>query len=166
MSEHSDRAHTRGYSDRGRPAWVPTRAEVALGLSGVIAGIIAALYTFARVSSWWVALFVFVVISHTVGRGLSEVMAKPHRLAHLVYFALFPVVGTAILYIAYDLWGKLWLAVLLGLVFGGIFQVTLGASVLPERAHTDVTTAVTTDVTTEVKGEKGMTAHADNSRAG
>lgn len=159
MSEHSVGANAGERSGGVRPTWVPTRIEVALWLSGVVAGIVAALYSFARVPSWWLAIFVFVVISHTIGRGLSEVITKPYRLAHAVYYALFPVVGTAILVIAYDLWGEMWLAAVLGLVLGGVLQVALGSALLPERAST----RVIKDVPTEEKDERRIATHADSS---
>lgn len=147
MSRYSDRAgagHGR-HPDRIRPDWIPTRLEVAIWFLGVLLGVAAALYSISRVPSWWLAFFVFAVISHTLGHGLPDIIAKPQRLARAVYVTLFPVLSTAILYIAYDLWEAMWLAVVLGLILGLLFQVGLGSALLPESAEprvqdTDTTT--------------------------
>lgn len=134
MPRHSDRASAvrSKSSARMRPDWIPTRLEVALWFLGALAGVAAALYSVARFSSWWLALFVFVVVSHTLGHGLPDIITQPYRLARTVYVMLLPVVGTALLYVAYDLWRAMWLAVVLGLVLGIAFQVGLGSALLPE----------------------------------
>lgn len=150
MSRHTDSASAVRSRSSGkvRPDWVPTRLEVTLWFLSVLVAVAAALYSVAHFSSWWLAFFVFVVVSHTLGHGLPDVITKPYRLARTLYVTLFPVLSTAILYIVFDLWGAMWLAVVLGLVLGIVFQVGLGSALLPESTepsfpHTDTATGQT-----------------------
>lgn len=137
MFGHNDMTRAEREAIKRRAQWIPTRIEIVLWFAGVLAGLGAAFFSFAYVPSWWLAFFVYVIVSHSLGRGLPEVIAKPYRLARSTYYALFPVLAIAILYVIYNLWGTMWVAAVLGLVCGGLIQITLGSMLLPDYTPTE-----------------------------
>jgi hypothetical protein len=99
---------------------------VAFGL-----GIAAAVLATQEISSFWLGLYAFVLTMHVVGRGLGQVITKPHRFQRAVYFALMPAASIPVVWATYGAWGHMWIAVLLGFVSGAVAERTLGRLLVP-----------------------------------
>jgi hypothetical protein len=110
---------------------------LVVGFFGAIA---AGIYTYTATSEWALAIFVFVMVSYLVGRGLGDVLTEPHKVKRTIYFAIPAVAATAVLYVTQAWWGTWWLAVLLGLVvgaviIGGVLDVVLFPGITREEAQ-------------------------------
>jgi hypothetical protein len=114
----------------GRGGFTPV--DAVFGVLGFIVGLGAVLYGYTLIPSLALAIFVFVVVSHLVGRALPDVITEDRKVQRAAYFALLPTVGTAALYASYLLWDGMWLAVILGFVAGGIAQTLLGRTLFPQ----------------------------------
>lgn len=114
------------------------RIQGAVRWMGLAAGVTAGLYARSKTSSWAVAPFVAAVVFWAFGFGLSRVVAKPKRgVRRFSYYAMGPLVATAVLYATYGLWGRWWLAVILG-VLGAPVGVAAAARLFPSIAQEEL----------------------------
>ena len=104
------------------------------GILGVVIGLGGAIYTFTRSSSFALAIFVFFLANYVVARGVADVITDPHKIRRVLYFALMPAACTGILYVTFQWWGRMWLAVVLGFL-GGIILNAILAPLLFPRIH-------------------------------
>ena len=102
---------------RRRPDEV-RRVHAVFSLIGLVAAIGGVIWAYAASSSIALAIFVFLMTSSYIGRGLGDVATDPQKGRRFVYFTLQPVLAVGVLVLAYLLWGIMWLAVLLGFVLG------------------------------------------------
>jgi hypothetical protein len=103
--------------------WIPGTLHLILWLVGAAAGIAAAVYTHDQRSSFWLALFAFVVVSNPIARA-ADLAKGPRKLMRAGLILVFPLVAVAILAVVWAL-GSLWLGVVLGLVGGLVAQSAL-----------------------------------------
>lgn len=109
--------------------------QAVFGLLGIVAGVLAAIAAYLWIdSSYALAVYAFLLVAFLVGRGIADVITDPHKARRALYFLLQPAIATAIVYGAYGLWGRWWLAVLLGFVGGAIVAGALGPVLFP-RIH-------------------------------
>jgi hypothetical protein len=108
--------------------------QMAFGALGVLGGLGGAIYAYSQSSSIALAIYVFLITNYVVARGVADVITDPHKIRRIFYFALLPALSTGILYLAYQQWDKMWLAVLLGLIGGLILNGILAPLFFP-RIH-------------------------------
>ena len=97
--------------------------QALFGLLGLAAGVVGAIMIYGRTSSWAAVIFVFVLATYLIGRGIPDVITEGHRIRRALYFLVTPAVATGVLYLSLRWWDRWWLAVLLALTVGA----TLGA---------------------------------------
>ncbi len=129
-------------------AWVPGRRPAVdqrtkrirsvFGLLAWIGGIGAAIYAFRWMSSYALAIFVFLMVLHIVGRGIPDVITDPQKIQRVLFFALYPAMCTAVVYYTYRWWGRMWLAVILGVVLGAVLSGVAGAVLFPRVAQEEM----------------------------
>ncbi len=111
--------------------------RVVLWFSAFGLGIAAAVLATQEISSFWLGLYAFVLTMHVVGRGLGQVITRPHRLRRVVYFALLPAASIPVVWAAYGAFGRMWAAVLLGLAAGIVAQAVVGRRLIPRDLQED-----------------------------
>ena len=99
-----------------------TRAE----LGAFLAGVAAAVGSYLWFPSVWLALFVGLMAAYTVA-GLADAAAGRQRVRRALHVVALAAGGAATVYATYQLSGRLWLAVLLGLVGGAVVQAVVDA---------------------------------------
>lgn len=107
------------------------RIRAVFNLLAWIGAIAAAFYAYRWISSYALAIFVFLMVMHIVGRGIPDVITDPNKIQRVLFFALYPAICAALVYFTYQWWGRMWLAVILGLVLGAIFNGLAGAVLFP-----------------------------------
>jgi hypothetical protein len=90
--------------------------QAFVGFVGVVAGALAAVYAYRQTSSWLLAAYAAVGVSNVIGRVPPHVVVADDRVRMALFFLIPPAVGTAILFVAYGLSSRWWLAVLLGCI--------------------------------------------------
>lgn len=90
------------------------------GLIGLAAGVVAAIMIYGRTSSWAAVIFVFVLATYLIGRGIPDVITEPHRIRRALYFLVTPAVAAGVLFLSLRWWDRWWLAVLLALTVGAV----------------------------------------------
>lgn len=103
-----------------------TRAELAAFLAGVA----AAVGNYLWFPSVWLALFVGLMAAYTLV-GLANAAAGAQPVRRALQVVALPAGGAATVYATYQLWGREWLAVLLGLVAGAVVQAIVEALLQP-----------------------------------
>jgi hypothetical protein len=104
------------------------------GLIALVASIAGAWYAYEVTSSWALVIFVFVVGSYVVGRGIPDLITDPEKGKRLGFFGIPPVLAVAALAGSYWLWTTWWLAVTIGFVFFFI-GVVIGTMAFPKIAE-------------------------------
>lgn len=94
------------------------RVQFAFGILALVSAILASIYVYDRFASWALVVYVFLVTSFLIGRGVADVITDQQKVRRAVYFAVFPVVGTGVLYVTYRWWSTWWLSVVLASVVG------------------------------------------------
>lgn len=100
-------------------------------------GVAAAVLATQGISSFWLGLYAFVLTMHVVGRGLGQVITRPHRLRRAVYFALMPAASIPVVWATYEAWGRMWISVLLGFVAGAAAERAVGRLLVPRSLFED-----------------------------
>lgn len=124
---------------RGRDSWSDASAglrvaRVVLILTGSLAGFAAALWSYMLTPSLWLAGFGFVMSYYLIARGGVSAIGRPRKLERLVFYALLPAIGAAILGLVVLAGGPLWLAVALGVIAGSLGQNFIGRLLIPAIA--------------------------------
>jgi hypothetical protein len=114
--------------------------KAVLIVVGFVGAIAAGVYTYVATSEWALGVYVFVMVSYVVGRGLGDVLTEPHKVKRTLYFAIPVVTATAVLYLTHAWWGMWWLAALLGIlvgavIIGGILDAVLFPAIAKEEAE-------------------------------
>jgi predicted membrane channel-forming protein YqfA (hemolysin III family) len=124
------------------PGWANSAVHALIGLIGVLTAIVLAIYcyqatvgTYGPPSALWLSFFTFAMSAYILGHGLADLITEPHRLERVLYFALMPLIASACLYVAYQLWATVWLAVLCGLMVGGTVHGAITWLLMPEIAR-------------------------------
>jgi hypothetical protein len=108
--------------------------QAVFNVLGFSAGIAAAVGAYALTGSIALPIYAFLMALYLVARGFADVISDPHKVRRAFYFLLMPALSTAILWGVYELWGRWWLAVLVGFVAGGALARLLAPRVFP-RIH-------------------------------
>ena len=98
----------------------------------ILGVLVAAVVAFRAWPSYTLSFFAFVMVVHVGARGLPDIITDPNKVQRALFFTLYPVSCTAVLYLTYLWWGRMWLAVLLGLVVGGLLNEAAGAILFPK----------------------------------
>jgi hypothetical protein len=114
------------------------RIRAVFSLLAWIGAIAGAIYAYRWMSSYALAIFVFLMVVHVVGRGIPDVITDPNKIQRVLFFALYPAICTAVVYYAYQWWGRMWLAVILGLVLGAILSAIAGTVLFPRVAQEEM----------------------------
>jgi len=99
------------------------RATKMLAPTGVILGLAGAAIIYWQSSSLWLGVFGLIMVSRFVMIGVPKIIFHKRRIVRTIFYLLWPLGGTAILYFTFQWWEIMWLSVLLGVVVGGIFSV-------------------------------------------
>lgn len=83
-------------------------------------------YAYWLSTSIWLALFVLLVALHFMG-AIPKILLHDRRVPATIVHLLWPVGGTATLWLVYSQWGIMWIAVLAGVVGGLIAAAVIGA---------------------------------------
>ena len=108
------------------------RIRTVFNLLAWIGAIPAVIFAYRAMPSYALAVFVFLMVLHVVARGIPDVITDPKKIQRVVFFALYPAICSAVLYFTYQWWGRMWLAVILGLVLGAILNGLAGAALFPQ----------------------------------
>jgi hypothetical protein len=100
----------------------------------VAAAIGGGILSYTIESSIWLSLFVAALVLQIVGRGIPDVITDPDKPRRALYFLLGPALATGILVATFELWGRWWLAALLGLGGGAVLNAILAPRLFP-RVH-------------------------------
>lgn len=101
---------------------------------GLAASIGAGIYSYTLVGSWALSIFVFLWTQFIVARAIPDLITDPNKFKRFIYFALYPAIGVALLYITYYLWEMWWLAALIGYLGGIIIARFIAALIVPQVA--------------------------------
>lgn len=94
----------------------PSATQGVFALLGIVAGVVGAVFAYGATSSWFVVAFAFLAGSYLIGRAASDIVTDPNKVRRALYFLIPPAAAAPVLLLAYELWGRWWLAVLLALV--------------------------------------------------
>ncbi len=118
-----------------RPTRFSDTDKVVASSVGILAGLTSAVYVYLQVRSLELAFFVFVQVSYLLGMGLVGVISSAHHIQRALYLLLLPVISVVVLAGVYNLWGHLWLAVIAGIIVGGLFHTLAGWAFFPQVKH-------------------------------
>lgn len=99
---------------------------------GVLLGMGLGILTYVLTDSWPLAIFVYLCGYFVLGRALPSLITDPHKVKRLIFFALYPILATGILFLTYWLWEIWWLSALLGFLGGWIIAPIIAAITMPE----------------------------------
>ena len=108
------------------------KLRAVFGLVALVVGIVAAIFAYRWMPSYTLAFFALVMVVHVVARGIPDVITDPQKVQRILFFALYPAICSGVLYFTYQRWNRMWLAVLLGLIVGGILNTIAGATLFPQ----------------------------------
>ena len=107
------------------------------GLLGLAAGVYGGWQAYDRTNSIVLAVFVGLLLTNYVGRGIADVITDPEKGRRFVFFTLPVVVSVGGLAGAYALWGIWWVAVIVGSVVyivGSVVATAMFPSIAIEEA--------------------------------
>lgn len=114
---------------KGRQPMPGRRTDLVRAVFGLLALIVAtgtAVYAFRQVPSWALAIFVFLIAMHVVGQGIPDVITSPKKTERVLFFALYPAICAALLYVSYRWWHRMWLSVVVAIVVAAILNAATG----------------------------------------
>jgi hypothetical protein len=111
------------------------RIHAIFGALGLLTGLVGGFIAYDRTSSIALPIFVFLVVTNFVSRGLGDVVTDPHKVPRLLFFGIPVVVMSGTLYLTYRWWGLMWLAALLGIVVGGLLASLITTLLFPRIAE-------------------------------
>jgi hypothetical protein len=122
----SDSTH---YSDYFKKVGTPIRRRpdrearevkihAVFNLIGVLSGAGAAYVAWDRAGSVALAIFAFFATNYFIGRGVGDLVTDDRKVKRFFFFALPVVIDSALIYLTYQWWGTMWLAVLVGFFVG------------------------------------------------
>jgi len=118
------------------PAMVQRHDKVQRFLKplGFVLAIAAAVFTYYKSESPPLCIFVFLIVLLVIAGRIGELIAYPGRIQRAIFGAVLPVVGIVTLYYAYQQWGNMWLAAVLGLVIGIVASIFSGVTLFKRIA--------------------------------
>lgn len=110
----------------GTMRWPWDRFRTVSGVFAAIGALATAVIVHRWLGSWWLDLFVFTEVNYVVGRAVPDLVTEPERWRRGVFFALGPILSTAVLLVAWGLSERMWVAVVVGLVVGPVLRTAAG----------------------------------------
>jgi len=104
---------------------------VICGLLGLAGGVVAGFYARKATSSWFLAIYAFLLVQWLVGLGLGQVLTGAHRVQRTLTYFIPALTATGALYLAQRLWDTWWLSVVLGVFVGGLIGIIAVTLMLP-----------------------------------
>jgi hypothetical protein len=96
------------------------------GLLGMAAGVGTGWLAYSWSNgSWALAVFAGLLAMNLISRGVADVITDPQKGRRLVFFTLPTVLAAGGAAGAYALWGRWWLAVLIGAIFYLVGQIVV-----------------------------------------
>ena len=96
------------------------RIHAVFSLLGVLAGAGAAYLAWQQVGSVALTIFAFLAANYFVARGLGDVVTDDQKVKRFVFFLMPVLIDSALIYLTYQWWGLMWLAVLVGFLVGTV----------------------------------------------
>lgn len=112
-------------------SWSLSPRDRVPGMIAFAAGLLGAVVSYQRFPSVWLSIFVFAMVVYAISR-FADVLTRPRKLQRALDAALLPAGASGIVYVAYALSNRMWLAVLLGFLGAAIVQAGLGGLLLPQ----------------------------------
>jgi hypothetical protein len=113
------------------------RIHAVFSLIGVLAGAGGAYLAWDLAGSIALAVFVFFATNYFVGRGVGDVVTDDRKIKRFFFFLLPVVIDSALIYLTYQWWDRMWLSVLIGFLVGGsiwaVIAVTAFADIQNEE---------------------------------
>ena len=115
----------------------PTKDQRTRKIRGIfnllawVAALPAAVLAYQWMSSWALAIFVFLMVLHVVARGVADVITDPDKVQRALFFGLYPALCSVVVYFTYQWWDRMWLAVILGLFVGSFLNGLAGSLLFP-----------------------------------
>jgi hypothetical protein len=131
------------YADYFRKAGTPIRRRpnrearemkihAVFNLIGLLAGAGAAYVTWDRSGSIALAIFAFFATNYFVGRGVGDLVTDDKKVRRFFFFLLPVVIDSALIYLTFQWWGVMWLAVLAGFFVGTALWASIALMVFPD----------------------------------
>ena len=144
-----------GRGERRRPPTASTSTTTSTttstmvrnwcGVAALVVGVAAAAVAYGLESSWWLAGFVFAMVSFSIGVVVPEVLTEPDKLRRAAYFGNVPLLSTLLVALSFRLWDRWWLAVAVGSTLGVLGAATIGGLLFSDIVDQEVEQAKATE---------------------
>ena len=108
------------------------RLRAVFSILGLAFAIGAGIFTYTKITSWALAIFVFLWTQFFVARAIPDLITDPNKIKRFIFFALHPAAGVALLLGTYELWQIWWLSALIGYLGGLFLGRILALIILPD----------------------------------
>jgi hypothetical protein len=92
--------------------------HAVFSLIGLLAGAGAAFVAWEMSETISLPIFAFFAVNYLVGRGVGDLVTDDKKIKRFAFFFLPVVIDSVLLYLTYQWWGLMWLAVIVGFVLG------------------------------------------------
>lgn len=136
----SDSTH---YSEYFKKAGTPIRRRpdrdsrevkihAVFNLIGILAAAGAAFLAWDLTGSIALAIFAFFATNYFVGRGIGDLVTDDKKVKRFFFFLLPVVIDSALIYLTYQWWDKMWLSVLIGVFVGAALWAPIALTAFPD----------------------------------
>jgi fatty acid desaturase len=94
------------------------KIHTVFNLVGMLAGAGAAYLAWDLTGSIALPIFALFATSYFVGRGIGDLVTDDKKVKRFFFFLMPVVIDSALIYLTYQWWGLMWLAVLIGVFVG------------------------------------------------
>jgi hypothetical protein len=127
------------YADYFKKAGTPIRRRpnrearevkihAVFNLIGVLTGAGAAYLAWDRAGSIALSVFAFFATNYFVGRGIGDLVTDDKKVKRFFFFLLPVVIDSVLIYLTYQWWDTMWLAVLIGFLVGATVWAPLAVT--------------------------------------
>lgn len=111
------------------------RWGIILYLVGLAVSIAGAIVVQHYTGSWALGIFVYVWAIFIIARAMPTILFDPHKIKRIIFFGLYVVIATGVLFLVQWLWGIWWLSVLVGCLCGWIVPPFILVFAMPDIAE-------------------------------
>lgn len=97
-----------------------TQVKLVFAILGLLVGAVGAVHAYTATSSWFAAVYAFLMAQWLVGRGCGRTLTKPQKVRRFLRYLIPASTTLGALFLAQRLWESWWLSVVLGVVAGGL----------------------------------------------
>jgi hypothetical protein len=108
------------------------RLRAVFSILGLALAIGAGIFTYTKITSWALGIFVFLWTQFFVARAIPDLITDPDKIKRFIFFALHPAAGVALLLGSYELWQIWWLSALIGYLGGLLLGRIIALIILPD----------------------------------